>query len=812
LEGFLEPKESFWSRWGMTTALSAFRSDVQAAIADPDVETIYIYCDSPGGIALGNQEAADVLFEAGKQKETVGVGEGLVASAAYFIYSACNQKVATPSTLIGSIGSMRIHGESSIANAEYGDTFTVFSFGQHKTDGNEFEPLTEQARETVQAGVDTFGTQFVNAVARHQKISFADVMENYGQGKVFIAGEALQRGMIDQIGTFNISTGRIKAEQDSTTSSISQNTATEQKPVAKTDRRTESPTTKKTISSGDSTNPIEVSRMKFSEKIVCTFVAFGLIKSATASDDVIEAAFSAFCNARGVDMPAADDDAAIMAIVNPAAKQTASTPPQTPTQPSPQPIAQSVELIATETREVERDRRISALSGAASTLKNFGFELSATDLSTAVDSEESTDAIISKWHSAASNANASGDGRLPSQQIAFTADSHDKFNNEATNRLLQLAGCKAQVDSESVSSMRNWSAKDIFQASMDRMGMPHQIGGDYDLDFQRAQLRGMNQVGETRLPESSSVTGYTTPSDLSAVIGRTVQVMFDTAMDLKETTFREWTGQLPDSDSLDPKALVAISSASTLDEVIGTQAAKEFAFEQELVGNAYFNQFHNFVPVSFEMSYGNNIAIFYEKIAAMGEAIPLTDQDLVLKILHSSETISDTGVALFHANRGNLFTGGSAGVPSLAQAEAHENAFMNRVGVGTNARRLNLRPAIALVPTGQKLAAKQTYNDPATFAEMVSKQTDATKNPHAGGGVKVITEPSLADYSATAWYTFTDPSRHPAIVRMYLQGFGPGGRRTQSVDTDRRCVKYHIQHVVGAGVKNARYVNKDDGA
>ena len=95
LEGFIEPKETFWTRYGYGTALSTFIKDVKEANNDSEIESIVIYCDSPGGFSMMNYEAADVVYQAGKNKETIGFGEGMVASACFNIFAACNQKIAT---------------------------------------------------------------------------------------------------------------------------------------------------------------------------------------------------------------------------------------------------------------------------------------------------------------------------------------------------------------------------------------------------------------------------------------------------------------------------------------------------------------------------------------------------------------------------------------------------------------------------------------------------------------------------------------------------------------------------------------------
>jgi ClpP class serine protease len=63
-------------------------------------------------------------------------------------------------------------------------------------------PETDAGAQQIQATVDALAQVFVDTVARNRNTSTQNVLESFGQGAVFVAAEALQRGMIDSIGTF----------------------------------------------------------------------------------------------------------------------------------------------------------------------------------------------------------------------------------------------------------------------------------------------------------------------------------------------------------------------------------------------------------------------------------------------------------------------------------------------------------------------------------------------------------------------------------------------------------------------------------
>ena len=86
------------------TSAEAFGKYFRAAVADPDVGSIVIDIDSPGGSVYGIEELASEILDARGEKQIVAVANSLAASAAYWIGSAAHEFVVTPSGEVGSIG------------------------------------------------------------------------------------------------------------------------------------------------------------------------------------------------------------------------------------------------------------------------------------------------------------------------------------------------------------------------------------------------------------------------------------------------------------------------------------------------------------------------------------------------------------------------------------------------------------------------------------------------------------------------------------------------------------------------------------
>jgi len=197
-----------FQRAGMIAEMSGGTSSekvanaVRAATKDDKIKTIVLHIDSPGGSVYGTRELGDVVAQASQVKHVVAQVDSVAASAAYWVASQASEIVVTPGGDVGSIGVLAVHEEVSKQLEEKGVTETIISAGKYKAEGNPFEPLSEDAKDHIQARVyDAYG-DFVDAVARGRNTSPQDVVDNFGQGRMLGAQNALKAGMVDRVATF----------------------------------------------------------------------------------------------------------------------------------------------------------------------------------------------------------------------------------------------------------------------------------------------------------------------------------------------------------------------------------------------------------------------------------------------------------------------------------------------------------------------------------------------------------------------------------------------------------------------------------
>lgn len=171
------------------------------AVADPEIGAIVFDVDSPGGSVFGVQELATKILQARGTKPVVAVANSLAASAAYWIASAADELIVTPSGEVGSIGVYGMHMDWSGYNEKEGIKPTYVSAGKYKVEGHPDAPLGDDAKAAMQESVDTYYEAFVGGVAKARGVKASDVRSGFGEGRVVTADKAVSANMADRVAT-----------------------------------------------------------------------------------------------------------------------------------------------------------------------------------------------------------------------------------------------------------------------------------------------------------------------------------------------------------------------------------------------------------------------------------------------------------------------------------------------------------------------------------------------------------------------------------------------------------------------------------
>jgi HK97 family phage major capsid protein len=216
LWGIIAPHQVNDLSSGPTTALDSWGALFDELVNDPKVGTIVLDVDSPGGSVDLVPETAAKIRAANARKEIVAVANTRIGSAAYWLASQAGQLVVSPSGAVGSIGVYAAHEDVSEQLAAEGVNVTLISAGAHKVDGNPFEPLSDDARATIQANVDAYYGMFVGDVAKGRGVEPSVVEKKFGQGRMVLAGDAVKAGMADRVATLEDTLARLLKGQPAT--------------------------------------------------------------------------------------------------------------------------------------------------------------------------------------------------------------------------------------------------------------------------------------------------------------------------------------------------------------------------------------------------------------------------------------------------------------------------------------------------------------------------------------------------------------------------------------------------------------------
>jgi signal peptide peptidase SppA len=183
---------------------------VKRAAADRAVRAIILVIDSPGGEVGGIDALARAVKDASRAKPTVAFGDDLLASAAYWIASQTRGIYANPVAQIGSIGTYAVVADWSGFFKAAGVKVHVIKAGEFKGAGVTGTPIEEGQLAEVQRTVNSVNEEFLRGVARGRRLPMARVRE-LADGRVHIAADAVQLGLIDEVASLDTVIARLKA-------------------------------------------------------------------------------------------------------------------------------------------------------------------------------------------------------------------------------------------------------------------------------------------------------------------------------------------------------------------------------------------------------------------------------------------------------------------------------------------------------------------------------------------------------------------------------------------------------------------------
>jgi len=167
--------------------------DFNSALENSDVHSIVLDIDSPGGEVNGCAEFANMIYESRGTKPIIAYASGDAASGAYWIASACDQIIASETSLLGSIGVVAVYRDSNDQS--------VLEIVSSQSPYKRLDPNSDDGKSRLQSRIDDLASVFIDSIAKHRGVDPPTVLKEFGGGDVFVGKNAIRSGLADDVGS-----------------------------------------------------------------------------------------------------------------------------------------------------------------------------------------------------------------------------------------------------------------------------------------------------------------------------------------------------------------------------------------------------------------------------------------------------------------------------------------------------------------------------------------------------------------------------------------------------------------------------------
>jgi protease-4 len=182
--------------------ISLLLEQLDKARRDPRVRAVILRVNSPGGTVVASELMHDEITYFKKcGKPIIAVMMDVAASGAYYAACACDEIVAQPSSVTGSIGVvMQLFDLSGTMNL-IGARSDAVTSGPLKDAGSPLRQMRPEEREIFQGLVNDMYNRFVDVVVAGRPGLDEPRVRELADGRVYTATQAIEHGLIDRIAT-----------------------------------------------------------------------------------------------------------------------------------------------------------------------------------------------------------------------------------------------------------------------------------------------------------------------------------------------------------------------------------------------------------------------------------------------------------------------------------------------------------------------------------------------------------------------------------------------------------------------------------
>jgi len=199
VHGVITARTTLFSLFAGGTSLEDLAKDFNEALNSDDVTSILLDIDSPGGVAVGPYEMAEMIFKARSKKPIYSYIGRNGSSAAYWLASASTKIFVNPSALVGSIG---VVTTIPVQEQPDMDGYKNIEIVSSNANLKRPDPKTKEGLAEIRRELDDLESTFIESIAKYRYITPEIIKADFGGGGVVIGKEAVKRNMADALGTY----------------------------------------------------------------------------------------------------------------------------------------------------------------------------------------------------------------------------------------------------------------------------------------------------------------------------------------------------------------------------------------------------------------------------------------------------------------------------------------------------------------------------------------------------------------------------------------------------------------------------------
>lgn len=202
VEGMLMDEKSGGLLQSSENPLSLFIQQLNAAADDASVKAVVLRVNSPGGsvTASDTMYAAVRNFRDKTHKPVIASAQELDASGAYYVSCSADKIIASPTSIVGSIGVIFEAIDLEDTLLKLGVRVDSIKSAPLKDMASPYHHLTPEARDVMQGMVDEYFARFKNIVIASRGIKDENTLQLVTDGRVFSGTRAVELGLVDQTG------------------------------------------------------------------------------------------------------------------------------------------------------------------------------------------------------------------------------------------------------------------------------------------------------------------------------------------------------------------------------------------------------------------------------------------------------------------------------------------------------------------------------------------------------------------------------------------------------------------------------------